>query len=446
MITDFLVDSKISRYPVSDLAKFEWKEFAMYTVESRAIPNLIDGMKPVNRFYLYSSIVNSKTEFKKVSAIAGIVSDYGYNHAEASAENAGQLMVAEWYNNVCLIEGSGAFGSRMITSAAAPRYTKTRLHKNFSKYIKDIDLSPEHDDPEHVPPAFYIPVIPLVLVNGAKGIATGFATNILPRDPKDVIRACKEYVTKGKIGKKIAIKFPKFTGEILYDAENDKHFCNGTFEKTGKTVLNITEIPYGIDRESYINILDKIEDTGDIVGYDELCDKDGFKFVVKLKQVTSAKWDDEKLIKQFKLSKPLSENLTVIDQDGKLRIYKDERQLVKDFCDYRMTILQKRIDLRIKEHIEEIRWYKVKMQFVESVIDSKIIFKKRKRDDVGKQILEVTSAIEDDVDRLLRINIMSLTSEMVAELSSQIKSANGRLKYWKNTTSKDQFIDDLGEI
>jgi len=94
-------------YPISHVAKNEWLSLAMYTVESRAIPNMIDGLKPVQRFYLYSSLLNSKRDFKKVSAVAGIISDYGYQHGEQSAEGAGQLMAATWNNNVCLVEGRG---------------------------------------------------------------------------------------------------------------------------------------------------------------------------------------------------------------------------------------------------------------------------------------------------------------------------------------------------
>ena len=196
-LVSFLEGSNL--YPISDVAKNEWLDFAMYTVEARAIPNMIDGLKPVQRFYLYSSIKNSKKDFKKVSAVSGIISDYGYNHGEQSAAGAGQLMAATWNNNVTLVEGRGSFGTRLIQEAGAPRYVYTRLSENFDKYIKDINLAPEHGDPEHEPPAFYVPIIPLVLVNGTKGIATGFATHILPRDPVDLITACQQYLSTGKI-------------------------------------------------------------------------------------------------------------------------------------------------------------------------------------------------------------------------------------------------------
>lgn len=439
-------EGEIPEYPVSAIAHNEWLSFAMYTVESRAIPNMIDGFKPVQRMYIHSSIKNSPRDFKKVSAIAGVVSDYGYNHGEGAAASTGQLMAAEWYNNICLVEGRGSFGTRLVQAAAAPRYTYTRLHANFSKYIKDIDLAPEHDDPEHEPPAFYVPVIPLVLANGIKGIATGFATNILPRDPNDIIRACKEYIQTGKIKDRIRVKFPHFSGSVIYNEDDNNFQCIGVYEKKGKTGLSITEIPYVYDREGYIEILDKLEERGDIVGYDDLCDKTGFRFDVKLKQQTSALWGDEKIIKEFKLSKPFTENLTVIDEKGKLREYSDARDLVRDFCLYRNTILQKRIDARISEYTEEARWLKVRMQFIQAVLDDKIVFRNKKKADVESQILACTDALADDPDRLLKINIASLTDEMVKELAKKIKECEKTLKRWKTTTVKQQFLEDLEEI
>ena len=114
-------------YPISEVARNEWRDFAIYTVESRAIPNMIDGLKSVQRFYLYSSIVNSPRDFKKVAAVSGIISDYGYNHGEGSAAGAGQLMAATWSNNICLVEGRGSFGTRLVQEASAARYVYPRL-------------------------------------------------------------------------------------------------------------------------------------------------------------------------------------------------------------------------------------------------------------------------------------------------------------------------------
>jgi DNA gyrase/topoisomerase IV subunit A len=432
-------------YKLSQIAANEWKSFAMYTIEARAIPNMIDGLKPVQRMFLYSSIKNTSKEFKKVSAVAGVVSDYGYNHGETSAASAGQLMAAEWANNVCLIEGRGSFGTRLVNEAAAARYTYTKLHDNFSKYIRDVELAPSHPDPEHEPPAFYVPVIPLVLVNGIKGIGTGFKTDILPRDPADVARACRQYITTGSPGAKIQLKFPEFDGEIVFDQETGKYACHGSFVRKGKLSLSIIEVPYGYDREDYVKVLDKLEEQGTISGYDDLCDKDGFNFAVRLKQL-SASWSDERILKEFKLVKTYGEILTVIGPDGALREYVDERQLIADFCDYRGTILQKRIDRELAETSELQRWLLVKMQFIQAVLDGVVTFKGNTKAVVTKQILEATEALKDDVDRLLKISVISLTAEHVTQLRNEIAEAKRKHKYWSNTTPKEQFLNDLNEI
>lgn len=436
---------KPNNYSLGDVANNEWRDFAMYTVESRAIPSMIDGLKPAQRMYLYSSLRSSAKDFKKVSAIAGTVSDYGYNHSEMSVSSTGQLMAAEWNNNLCLIEGRGSFGTRLVQEAGAPRYVYTRVHRNFYNYIKDMDLSPVHQDPEHEPPMFYIPVIPLVLINGAKGIATGFATNILPRALTDVKNACSEYLKTGKIKKELPIVFPDFSGNTYYDEDKGRYICEGVYERPTKTRVIIKDVPYGYDREAYVNILNKLEDDGIIVSYEDKCSSKGFEFDIKLKN-QNATWTHDRILKEFKLTKTHSENLTVIDHNGKLKEYTDARDLIKDFCDFRTTILQKRIDLEIKNLTEESRWLTVKSQFITAVLDSKIIFKNKKKIEIEEDILKYTTAKSEDSDRLLRINMLSLTQEMVDDLHKSIKENNTKIEYWNKTTPKDQFMEDLTSI
>ena len=434
-LTNFTSWPEDNFYPLSNVASREWKSFAMYTVENRAIPNMIDGLKPVQRFYLYSSIVNTKRDFKKVSAVSGIISDYG----------SGQLMAATWNNNVCLVEGRGSFGTRLIQDAGAPRYVYTRLHDNFTKYVKDVDLSPKHEDPEHEPPAFYLPVIPLVLANGTKGIATGFATNILPHCPESLAEACAEYLRTKKISADtIKVKFPEFEGTVEQDPLDSKRFTVfGVYRKTSKTQLQITEVPYGFDREGYVKVLDKLEDDGDIVSYEDLCDKSGFRFDVKLKQNTSAKWNDKQIIAKFKLSKILSQNLTVIDYDGKLREYDDARNIVMDFCNYRYGILEQRINKNISKYNSELNWLNIKMEFIQLVLDDKITFKNKNKKQIGSDIVTILPEASAHVDRLLSIPFSNLTSEEIQSLEKQIKQAEKDLDFWQRTSPKKQFLSDL---
>jgi DNA gyrase/topoisomerase IV subunit A len=433
-------------YKLSEVAKNEMLDFAKYTVASRAIPNMIDGMKPVQRFYLYSSLKNSRRDFKKVSAVSGVVSDYGYNHGEVSAAGAGQLMAATWRNNICLVEGRGSFGTRQVQEAGAARYVYTKVSPNFDKYIKDLDLSPEHDDPEHEPPAFYLPVLPLVLLNGASGIATGFATNILPRAEADVVAYIRTLLSGKSPRRELNVTFPDFNGTTVYDAVSDRYVCKGIFRKVGKTKLLIEEIPYGFDRETYIKVLDDLEDDSLIVSYEDQTDSRGFRFEVILKQQTSANWKDKEIIQKFKLAKPHSENLNVIGPGNVLREYTGPGDLIRDFVDFRLGVLQERIDLAIKEHDELLRWLRVKIEFIEAVLNDKIKFKNQTRKQVTDVTLKVTAALDTDISRLLSVNILNLTKEQVVALKQEIKDAETKLKYWKTTTPQAQYAEDLDAL
>lgn len=429
-----------NEYSVTSLAHNEWLSFAVYSVENRAIPSMVDGLKPVQRFYLYSSIENTKTKFDKVAAVSGLLAKYGYNHGEASAAAAGIAMAQEWNNNVCLIEGRGAFGTRLVQSAGAARYVYTRLHENFSKYIKDVDLAPIHPDPEHEPPAYYIPVIPLVLINGIKGIATGFACEILPRSPEDLITAVEEYITTGKVKNKLLPSFPDFSGKVE-EVEPGKFKTTGVYERTSKTGLVITDVPIGNDRESYVSVLNKLEEDGVIVSFDDCCDKTGFNFKVTLKR--NMEYSDADILKLFKLEKTFSENLTVIDEHGKLKLYDSPVDILKDFVDFRMKVMGQRIKVRLAELKEKMRWMLVKKEFIDQVLNNKIVLKGRTKDEIKVDISKIKYYVEGDENRLLAMNILSLTKEMVDTLSSDIIKAKDDVAIWRATNEAKQFISDL---
>jgi hypothetical protein len=106
-------------------------------------------------------------------------------------------------------------------------------------------------------------------------------------------------------------------------------------------------------------------------------------------------------------------------------------------------VLQERIVLAIADQSELLRWLKVKIEFIEAVLDDKIVFKNQTRKQAGEQILTSTKALDTDVSRLLSLNMLSLTKEQVTSLKKEIKDAEAALRYWKKTTPKDQYSEDL---
>lgn len=428
-------------YKLSQVAANEAKSFSMYTIENRALPSMIDGMKPVQRFYLYSSIVNSKSDFRKVSAVSGVISDYGYNHGESSAAGSGQLMAADWANNVCLVKGQGNFGTRQKPFAAAARYTYTKLHENFNKFIKDVEIAPEHFDPEHVPPAFYVPVIPLVLANGADGVAVGFATSIVPRSVQSLVASCTEYLKSGNLIEPV-VSFPKFNGTV--DFEDGRYIAKGMYRRKGQTVLIIDEIPPEINHEKYVQHLNDLETDGKIVGYDDDCDESGFKFTVTLKRDFHP--TEENIVKMFKLHKPFTENMNVIDWKGKLRNYQKASELIKDFCDYRLKFLEGRIKYNKEESERKFSILTVKVKLINAVCSGEVNPMGMKKAELITYVCNNFDASQEAANEAVSMSIYNMTADHVDKLRDELKKVQKEVEYWSTTTPKAQFISDLKSI
>ena len=292
---------------VTELIDGQYKDYSKYVLYSRAIPHMIDGLKPSQRKILYTALKTANSNRIKTASLSGnTISQANYHHGDASLNDAITKMVQPYANNVPLLDGEGSFGSRLVPEAAAPRYTYVKMSKNFDAYFSDTVVADKSLDPEDPEPAFYLPIIPWVLVNGIKGIAVGFATEIQPRDPKEIAELCVKHLNgKDILQDPLLPSYPDFFGEIY--EENDNMYCEGAFIVQSQTKLIITEVPIGFNRESYVQVLDKLEDDGKIVSYVDRCDKSGFKFELTLKR--GKKLTNNQIVSMFKLKKKLFSRL-----------------------------------------------------------------------------------------------------------------------------------------
>ncbi|AAQ64352.1 topoisomerase II small subunit [Vibrio phage KVP40] len=424
---------------LSSIVNDEALEYAMYTIENRALANGIDGLKPVQRFVLYNVIKDASTSFDKVAALGSSVSKIGYNHGETSAQDALALMAAEWQNNVPIVQGRGNFGSRMVKESASARYVYAKLHDNFDLYFKDIHLSPEHKDLEHVPPQFYVPVLPMILMNGVQGIATGFACNILPHDPEWVKKAVLEYLAGKEISEPV-VKFPEFYGKIE-KLEHNKYAQIGTVEISGLTAV-VTEIPTGFDHAKYIIELDKLVEKGKISSYvDETSET--FQFRVRFKR--GAKMTEESVIKTLKLQSTFTQNINVIDENYQIRHFDDVRELVKWFVDFRMSFLPKRIQDSTERTEKRASLAIAKVEFIKRVVSGTIILFGKKRAEVAAE-LKADEAFSEHVTELLNMSVDKMTDDEIARLEKDATVAQKELSYWQKTTAQKEFIKDIKAI
>lgn len=432
---------------VNEIIDTSYREFAMYTLEQRAIPSAIDGFKPVFRKLVYSMAKDHPTGKVKLAEIGGSLSSYNYHHGESSAMGAGVSLAAEYMNNAPVLEGHGSFGTRLVQEAAAPRYIFVSLSNNFKKYFIDEEVAPLNSDLDNPEPAHYLPVIPWVLVNGISGIAVGFKADILPRAPKDLIKAVTACITDRekylKTNKIILPTFPQFRG-IVEHVENNQYLTRGIIEYVGKYTYKISEVPVGHDRTSYLKILNDLYEADKIKDYEDNCSKDGFGFSVKV-SISQKSIIDKDLIKFFKLEKTHTEILTTLGVDGKLKIFQSVSELVDYFVTYRMVKFGDKLVYERKVQTDKIKRLNHKKDFI-TAINTGVL----NPSGMKKLALEawITNNIDDsdEARKLAGLPLYSCTLDEVEKLQREIVSSYAILEVLLKTTPESRYRETLNCI
>jgi DNA topoisomerase-2 len=428
-MTELTIDGAINQY---------YKDYAMYVIGNRAIPSMIDGLKPVQRKILCAAIDKAKNKKIKVAELGGMLSSYGYHHGETSAQDAVVGMAQEWNNNITLLEAHGNFGSRIVQEAAAPRYIFTKLSENYSIWFKDTDIAPKTSDPEDLEPLHYLPIIPMVLVNGARGIAVGFATNILPRDPNEILKACRKVLNGTRNIKAIPPSYPGFKG--TWRQEDGKWIATGEWsnERGG---YRIRELPPGTDREKYVTHLTKLADAGDIGYFEDHC-SDVFNFFVKVTPTQKKAIEKKGVEKVFKLSTSFTENITVLDQNNELKVYDNEIDLIRDFCKYRILKIRERLDNNIIDTINDIAYNERMLAFVKEVSKDR---KKVLDSDIRylTSIADKHSKTAEETKKMVNMPIYKFCSETIDQLVEKIKIQQKHLVEIKKLEAFDVYLDEL---
>ena len=343
---------------ITEFLSDEYKEFAMYSIEGRAMPSVIDGFKPTQRKVIHISNQIWKTgneKTLKVFQLAGkVASDAFYHHGNASLENSIVTMAQKFKNNAALLEEDGQYGSLRSPQPGAPRYIGTKLNENFKLIYKDFDLlNYKEEEGETIEPEFFLPIIPTVLLNGSSGIAVGFASNILNRNVDQLIESCIK-ILDGKVIKSIKPSFAEFSGEFIQDLENPKRWVmRGIFERVNTSTVKITELPPSMTYEKYEEHLDKLCDNKDIVSYDDNC-KDNIDYIIKFNRSNLAELDDTQLRKLLKLEESSTEIFSTLDEFGKLKIFETSEEIVEYFVNFRLTYYHTRKEFLLEKLNREL--------------------------------------------------------------------------------------------
>jgi DNA topoisomerase-2 len=434
---------------LSEIMEKDWVARAIYTCEQRGIPNVIDGMKPVQRFLFYNGQKLCLNAFDKAAAVGGSISALGYVHAEQSATQALTEMGKYHSNNLQVFLGDGNFGNKLAPdSAAAARYIKVKINKICEKLFLDNDLLPEHSDPEISIPQWYLPIIPLVLANEIRGLATGYATYIPPHCPIDLCDVMIEK-TQGKRARDPKPKYPLFEGTVERDGE--KYVLTGNFEvDQQKNCVNVTELPYGYSSKGYEKVLDDLEEKGVIKSYDNLSRKDKFYFKVFFKRGSSILVNTDKLVRTLKLQKSFSWNLSTITEEGKLKVFEGPdglKDIIDHFYDFRISFVSGRIKRKISFFRKELAYLKGFFLFSSDVMSEKFNFKSVNSDEEFCEILKKNYKVPDCyLQRVISTPVKNFTKASIEKLIEKIKETESQLKYWEQATPEEEFRKNLIEL
>lgn len=436
---------------ISEFLSNEYKEFAMYVVEGRAIPSVIDGFKPTQRKVVHVSNQVWKTgneKSLKVFQLSGkVASDCYYHHGDSSLSNAIINIAQRFKNNAPLLEEIGQFGSLRSPQASAPRYIETKLSDNFRLLYKDFELLDyKEEEGEVIEPKFFLPIIPTVLINGGSGIAVGFASNILNRNVKEIIESCVR-VLGGKRAAEVYPSLNVFNGTYTVDPENNKRWIiRGKFEKVNTSTIRITELPPSMTYEKYEEILDKLVENKDIVTYDDNC-KDNVDYVIKFTRIDLEKHDDDKLFKLLKLEESSTEIYSTLDEYGKLKIFESTSDIIQYFVDFRLIYYHKRKEFMLDKLNNDLKVLSNRGRFIKAILDEKIKINNVAKQQIVEQIEKMgLEKIEDSFDYLLRMPIYSLTKELFEKLKEDFKLKKEDIEKLKSTDPKDMYLLDLSEL
>lgn len=340
-------DNRIIRTEYSDLMQKSFIDYAMSVIVARALPDVRDGLKPVQRRTLYDMYelgIRYDRPYRKSARIVGDTMGKYHPHGDSSIYDALVVMAQDFKKGLPLIDGHGNFGNIEGDGAAAMRYTEARLEKITQEaFLADldkdvVDFVPNFDETEKEPSV--LPVkIPNLLINGSEGIAVGMATNIPPHNLSEVIDAMKAYMKDDTISTRGLMKYlkgPDFpTGGIvinkdelleIYETGVGKIKVRGKVEvekaKGGKVNLVITEIPYpmiGANIAKFLSdvaALSETKKTADIVDISNQSSKEGIRIVIELRKDTDVENFTNMLYKKTRLEDTFGVNMLAI-ADGR---------------------------------------------------------------------------------------------------------------------------------
>ena len=483
------LDTNKSEVPYEEFIGQEMIHFSKYDCE-RSIPNGIDGLKTSQRKILFTCLERRLTNEIKVAQLGGSVSEKSrYHHGEQSLYgaiiNMAQTFVGS--NNINLLEPNGQFGTRLQggDDAASERYICTQLNKLTRLIFPEADdaiLTYLEDDGTPVEPMFYVPIIPMQLVNGGKGIGTGFSTDIMNYNPLTLIDYVKDVLSDQKSTNTALVPYyAGFKGQVL-PLSYSKYLIKGVYHILSDKQVRITELPIGTWTDDYKKFIEELIDTKpsavDASG-NATEKKKGKKAKVTTQQVKDyidmstdttvdititfapgiiaalrdgpAEQDGctalEKLLKLYTTRS--TTNMHIFDEKEKLIKCERVEELIERYMSVRMDYYVKRKAYQVIALEKESSILSNKARFISELLEDTLDLRKKKTAEVSA-ILKARNyhVVDDDVDYkyLVRLPMDSVTEENVAKIMAERDRKNSELLTLKQTTEKQLWLNELAVL
>ena len=439
---------------ITSFLENEVREYAKDVIENRAIPSVIDGLKPTARKVVYIANKKWKTLSEKpmkVFQLTGAVAEQAYyHHGDASLNSTIVNMAQRFKNNMPLLEDIGQYGTLRSPYAGAPRYISTRLSSNFRLIYKDFDLLENQvDEGNVIEPKYFLPIIPACIVNGSSGIAVAFAINVLNRNPFDVIDACKAVITGKKINENnLKPYYSDFSGRIEQDLDNNLkwHFF-GKYEIIKEKAVHITELPPNIQYEAYEAYLNTLIDKKIIVDYDDNCSNNIDYTVYFKKEILKDYIAKGKLDGLLKMESTETENFTFLDEESNIKQFSSVIDIVKYFVDFRLVVYSKRKTKLIADKKHIIQVLNNKIRFIENIgKDNSILLDKRENALIEYLESNKFDKIDESYYYLTSMSISSFTQTNLNKLKNQLVEEENELKVIEEKNEKEMYLEDLKEL
>lgn len=435
----------------------------------RSIPSISDGFKPSQRKVLFACLKRNLYSELKVAQLAAAVAEISaYHHGEqslvATIINMAQNFVGS--NNLNLLVPQGQLGTRLMGGKdhSSARYIFTYLESYVNKIFNKTDselLEYLSDDGLLIEPKYYLPIIPLVLVNGAEGIGTGFSTLIPNYNPVDIIEWLENKLTSKSNRKKLVPFFKNFKGSII-------RFDDNTWISSGlldidekKNEIHIKELPIKYWTNDYKEFLEELiyeEKKSLFKSYLNLSsdveihfvikfDPDNFNSIIGLKNNVDSN-NLNGLYKYLRLYKTIkTSNMNLYDANYNIKSYKTPEDIIDEFYSWRLEFYSKRKDLLLDKFKKELNHISNQIKFIELVIDSGgKIFKLNEKDMDSYLMKNKIGKHDDSYDYLINMTFKQLTKANLDKLETKLKSVKESFKSIEKMTPKEIWLDDLAEL